>query len=282
MLIAQITDTHLVEKDQHYMNEPATKIHERLFRVVSFLNHLDPQPDLVLLTGDATDLGIAGAYQHLKELLEPLKAPLFVIPGNHDVRENMRAAFYDQPYMPLSGFIQYAIEEYPLRFIALDTLVEGVPYGQICEARLEWLRMKLEEEPAKPTLIFMHHPPAKTGTVLFDSINCRVAPEFESLIRSYKNIVGIVSGHYHHLCVTSFGSKSCFIAPSVAPVHYFATPFVDQVTALELEDPAVTLHQWHGGTVLTSHVKRIKEDYKRIDWEEIQRRVIKECIVTQS
>lgn len=271
MLIAQITDTHLVEKNQHYLNEPMTKIHERFFRVVSFINNLDPQPDLILLTGDATEGGSEGAYLQLKELLEPLRAPLFVIPGNRDRREEMRRAFYDQPYMPLSGFIHYAIEQYPLRLIALDTLVEGVPHGMICEQRLTWLEKTLEEEPAKPTLIFMHHPPAKTGTVTCDAINCQTPPEFETLIRSYKNIVGILTGHYHHLCITSFGSKSCLMAPSVAPVHYVVHPLDENITGLELEDPAVTLHQWHGGTVLTSHVKRIKQDYQRIDWEEIQK-----------
>lgn len=265
MLIAQITDTHLVGKGKHWQEEPSTKIHERLFRVISFINSLDPLPDLVLLTGDATDAGEPDAYLQLKELIEPLKVPLYVIPGNHDDREEMRRAFYDQPYMPLSGFIQYAIEEYPLRLLALDTLVANEPYGLICEERLAWLEKRLQEEPAKPTLLFLHHPPAKTGMALFDTMLCRTPPFFEALVREYKNVIGILAGHYHHLCVTSFGGKLCFIAPSVAPVHYFATPSDTYVTALELEDPAVTLHQWHGGTILTSHVRRLKSDYHRIN-----------------
>jgi hypothetical protein len=117
----------------------------------------------------------------------------------------------------------------------------------------------------------MHHPPAKTGTKLFDSITCLFSPQFEQLISKQNNLLGIVAGHYHHLCVTTFGGKSCFMAPSVAPTHYFANPQDDDdVTALELEDPAITLHKWHGKNVMTSHVLRLKEHHNRINWKAIK------------
>jgi Icc protein len=264
MLIAHITDTHIVDKGDHYLSEPSTQVAERLAKAISYLNDLNPLPDAVLLTGDVTDHGSPAAYSRFKELIAFLRPPLYIMPGNHDRRENMRAALSEYPYIPATGFIHYAIEEYPLRLICLDTLVEGEDYGLICQERLAWLKKTLEEEPAKPTLVFMHHPPVKTGTKLFDEIICMVPQEFEDLIREFKNILGILSGHYHHLCISSFGGKPCLIAPSVAPIHYFPTPHTDQVI-LELEDPAVVLHQWQGGTILTTHLHRIKEDYKRVD-----------------
>ncbi len=125
----------------------------------------------------------------------------------------------------------------------------------------------------------MHHPPIKTGFKLFDNIICSAPPKFEMLMREHKNLLGIISGHYHHLCMSSFGGKPCFIAPSVAPVHHIAHPDDDCVTALELEDPAITLHLYQEGNPLLSHVKRIKEKYDRIDWKIIkQRRVAQELI----
>ena len=51
--------------------------------------------------------------------------PVFVIPGNHDAREPLRAAFGGDGYLPADGFLQYAIEDYPLRLVALDTLIPG-------------------------------------------------------------------------------------------------------------------------------------------------------------
>jgi hypothetical protein len=42
MLIAQITDSHIVAKGEHWLNEPSTKTSERLRKVVNYLNQLNP------------------------------------------------------------------------------------------------------------------------------------------------------------------------------------------------------------------------------------------------
>lgn len=270
MLIAQITDLHIVEKDKHWLSEPATEVSKRLARTISYLNGLNPRPDVVLLTGDATEDGKEASYFHLIELLKPLKIPFYAIPGNHDRREAMRSAFKNLPFMPSKGFIHYAVDDYPIRFIGLDTLVEGEDFGCLCDERFSWLDETLKQDTKKPTLLFMHHPPIQIGMELFDQMKCKAPKAFETLISKQTNIMGIVTGHYHHLCVSTFGNKLCFLAPSVAPVHYFAGPKDLHVTALELEDPGVTLHSWLGENTLVSHVVRIKDDYRRIDWARIK------------
>jgi Icc protein len=269
MLIAQISDTHIVEKNTHWLSEPATETHERLSRVITYINELTRQPDLVLLTGDVTDAGTEQAYAHLTELLKPLKPPCYLIPGNHDRREAFRKAFADQPYLPKKGFLHYVIEEFPIRLIGLDTLAEGYSYGEICEERFHWLeRVLLTSQ--RPTLIFMHHPPVKIGIKIFDQVRCVAPAGFEQLIASQPHLIGIITGHYHHTCVSSFGGKICFLAPSTAPVHYFSHPETESVSALELEEPALTLHRWLDGKSLASQVYRIKQDFLRIDWSKIE------------
>jgi len=171
MLIAQITDTHIVAKGEHWLNEPSTKTSERLRKVVNYLNQLSPLPDVVLFTGDASDTGTKASYHHLRELLEPLQAPFFIIPGNHDCREELIQAFSGCVYMPKEGFIQYVINDFPVSLIGLDTHVSGKDSGNICEQRFSWLKMAMRTN-NKPVLIFMHHPPTKIGHKLFDSINC--------------------------------------------------------------------------------------------------------------
>lgn len=271
MLIAQITDTHIVEKDRHWLSEPLTETNERLIRVVAHLNQMNPQPDVVILTGDASDTGTEAAYTHLKELLSRLKIPVYVIPGNHDCREEMRKAFTS--YMPSKGFLHYVIDNYPIRLICLDTHVEGKDHGYICEERSAWLEKTLQKGSEKPTLIFMHHPLSKVGHKLFDNMLCFTPPHFKQIMSKQHQLLGFISGHYHHLCTTSYAGKPCFIAPSVAPVHYFAHSQDDDVAALELEDPAITLHQWFGEDAITSHVIRIKKHHQRIDWKLIKSRI---------
>lgn len=271
MLIAQITDTHIVKEGDHWLNEPATATSARLTKAVSHINALTPLPDVVLLTGDASDTGSEAAYFHLKELLKPLKPPVYIIPGNHDQRETLRQAFKDQSYMPKEGFIQYVVDGYPVTLIGLDTLIEGKDSGILCEERFLWLKKEMEKD-GKPKIVFMHHPPAKTGYRLFDSILCQVPDGFEEYIRGRKELVTVLSGHFHHFCLSSYGNKPCFIAPSVAPVHYFANPQDDFVTALEIKEPAITLHQWHEGNFLTSHIVYLKDEYQRIDWLSIKKK----------
>jgi 3',5'-cyclic-AMP phosphodiesterase len=167
--------------------------------------------------------------------------------------------------MPKLGFLHYAIEDFSIRLIGLDTLVEGEDYGQFCEQRLSWLEKTLESAHKKATLIFMHHPPIKVGAKAFDTkYTCYSVPGFEDLIRKDDSVLGIVAGHYHHLCASAFGGKSCFVAPSLAPTHYFAHPDDDDPTALELDDPAITLHKWLGDNAVSTHVVRIKPSYRRI------------------
>ena len=266
MLIAQISDLHIVEKDRDWLLQPSTDIKNRVLKTIAHLNELSPRPDVVILSGDATDDGSPLAYLHLKELIANLQIPLLVVPGNHDRRESMREALAHHAYIPAQGFIQYVIDDYPVRLVGLDTLVEGKTHGNLSESQVSWLADVLRSNPEKPTLIFMHHPPVKIGMRLFDQMYCHAPASFEKLIRESENVIGIVTGHYHHLCVSSFGGKLCFLAPSVAPVHHFAHPDHEYVSAIELEDPGITLHRWQGGNSIASHVVRLKETRERIDW----------------
>jgi len=60
LLIAQITDLHVVGKNQLCQGRVAT--HAQLQEAVAHINGLDPCPDAVLATGDLTDHGIAEEY----------------------------------------------------------------------------------------------------------------------------------------------------------------------------------------------------------------------------
>ncbi len=80
------------------------------------------------------------------------------------------AEFRDHAYLPRPGVpIRYAVEQFPVRLLGLDTLVPGADGGALDAAQLEWLEAQLAAAPGRPTLIFLHHPPVKTGEVSCDS-----------------------------------------------------------------------------------------------------------------
>lgn len=264
MIIAQISDTHIVPKGQHWKSLPETNVADRLRLIVENINHLNPKPDIVIHTGDAIDDGGHEGYEHLKELLEPLTMPYYIIPGNHDDRKAMREAFQHTSYMPSQGLINYVVDDYDIRMVALDSVIPEAPEGLLVETHVSWLQQVLNQDKMKPTLVFMHHPLIKSGQKLLDKVRCYVPDHFESFIASYPNIIGILSGHYHKSCAAIYGKTLCFVGPSSAPVHYFEKASDDDTRVLELVRPSFVLHKWLDGKHLVSEVVQTLQPENRL------------------
>ncbi|WP_417244470.1 metallophosphoesterase, partial [Celeribacter sp.] len=94
MKIIHITDTHLMPAGETlYGLDPSA----RLKRVLDDVVQSQADADLVVLTGDLTQDGNPLAYAQLGKLLADLPMPVRLLLGNHDARENFRAAFPAHP-----------------------------------------------------------------------------------------------------------------------------------------------------------------------------------------
>jgi 3',5'-cyclic AMP phosphodiesterase CpdA len=254
MLVAQVTDPHIKQEGRLAYKKIDTAAN--LAACVKHLLELNEKPDVVLMTGDLTDFGRPEEYALLRQLLAPLDMPLFVIPGNHDNRENFRNAFNDHDYLPHDGeFLHYAIENYPLRMIGLDTTIPGKPGGVMCSRRLSWLSGQLAAQPDKPTILFMHHPPIETGIRHMDVQNCGNAEAFGELLEQHPQVTQVLCGHVHRPVHTQWHGVTVTIAPSSS--HYVALDTQENAPAdWVLEPPSVQLHRWQD-TRLTSHLSFI-------------------------
>lgn len=248
MLIAQVTDPHIKSVGRLAYRQVDTAAN--LARCIHHLLSLEQQPDVVLMTGDLTDFGREDEYRLLRELIEPLGMPMYVIPGNHDERENFRAAFRDHPYLPANGDLNYVIDDYPVRMIGLDTTIAGQPGGEMNAARLEWLDARLAAAPQAPTLLFMHHPPILTGIEHMDVQNCANAEGLGELLRGHPQVFRILCGHVHRPIHTLWNGIEVSIAPSAS--HYVALDLgEDPERNFYLEPPSVHLHHWQAGCLVT-------------------------------
>ncbi|WIX32458.1 phosphodiesterase [Salinicola sp. JS01] len=252
MLIAQITDLHLRRPGQKAYRVVETDRY--LAPAVAALNALEPRPDVVLISGDLTDFGRPEEYATLAEQLAPLAIPWYLIPGNHDDRQALRAAFPTHDYLggPNQAFIQYVVERFPLRLIGLDTLVPGESRGELCTERLDWLADRLAEQPERPTLIFMHHPPFATGIGHMDAIGLSGRDALAALVRTYPNVERIVCGHVHRTLFQRFAGTLASCCPSTA--HQVALDLRDDGdSAFVLEPPGYHLHLWRDEVLTTHH-----------------------------
>jgi 3',5'-cyclic AMP phosphodiesterase CpdA len=255
MLIAQITDMHLKGEGELLFGRVDTT--GFLERAVAHVNALDPRPDVVLATGDLVNDGGPEQYANLRRVLSALKMPVYLIPGNHDARDAMRAGFPEHRYLPADGFLQYTVEGLPVRLIALDTLVPGKGSGELCDVRLAWLEARLGESD-RPTLIFMHHPPFECGITVMDEQHglTEGGERLSELVRRHPNVERVMCGHVHRPIQVRWAGTVASIAPSTA---HQATLDLRPGAALsmKMEPPGIALHQWRDGTGLITHVSYV-------------------------
>jgi Icc protein len=257
MLIAQISDLHIQQAGKHSQLIQAER---HLAACVDTLNGLSPRPDLVVITGDLTEHGRAEEYQMLKPLLEQLDIPFLLIPGNHDSPAELRRAFPEHGYLDSGfAFMQYTVDTWPLRIVALDTTVPRSSAGELCEQRLAWLADTLAQAPDRPTVILMHHPPFETGIKLMDDLGLLEGREaFAEVIAPYRNIERILCGHLHRTIVCRVGGTVASTCPGTA--HQIALDLNNDAHDLSFnfEPPGYQLH-WLGPQGLVTHHALIGE-----------------------
>src|SRR5258708_28806331 len=161
MLLAQISDLHVRPTGERYKD--AVDSNRMFADAVEHLNRLDPQPDLVLITGDLVDEGLQAEDDSLRALLGGLELPYLLMPGNHDDRERLALSFSEHSYLPANGPKHYVIDQFPVRIVALDTTVPGDHHGEVEEAGLAWAPAEPPGPPTAPPPALSRHPPRASG-----------------------------------------------------------------------------------------------------------------------
>jgi 3',5'-cyclic-AMP phosphodiesterase len=255
MLIAQISDMHIkVGRRKAYQKVDTSAMLERC---VERLNSLSLKPDVVIATGDLVDYGSVDEYRLLRELLSPIKQPLYLIPGNHDERLAMQEVFSDHAYLfEHEDFVLYTQPLGQLQLVGIDTVVTGKGSGLLCSARLDWLDNVLSEW-QKPTIIAMHHPPFDTGIAHMDFVGLDGRTGFEAIVRKHPHVERIICGHLHRSIQARIGNTVASTCPSTA--HQVTLDLAPQAPdCFSLEPPAFALHLWSNGK-LVSHMQLIDQ-----------------------
>ena len=256
MLIAQITDLHVRPRGKLAYRRVDTNA--MLEAAVAELQRLPQQPDVVLATGDLTDCGLLEEYETLREILSPLLAPVYLVPGNHDRRENLRLIFEGEGYLPRNDrFLRYVVEDHPVRLIGLDSVTPGAGHGEMCGERLAWLESRLEEARDRPTVLFMHHPPFPTGLRHMDAINCRNGEAMADIVARHPNVERVLCGHHHRPIQLRWAGTLGSVAPSTA--HQVVFDLHDEEGAFRMEPPAFQLHLWSEDAGVISHTAYVGE-----------------------
>jgi len=240
MIIAQISDTHIA------LDTPDAAQRMRDFElVIADINELDPIPDVIVHTGDIVHNGDPQEYALALASLARAQPPVYVLAGNKDNRANLRNAFSRCGYLGSQcDFIAYAIDRFPVRLIALDTLSSGSNKGDFCPKRVRHLIDLVDAETTKPIAVFTHHPPFEV-TVGPEALHFETANAMAELRRALQysgRVVGIFSGHVHRATAGHVGCIPATVMQCIATTlrkgEYPASMKARPVYDLHRFDPA--------------------------------------------
>lgn len=252
MLIAQISDCHIVERGALFADrvDSAAGLRE----AVAAIGRLDRRPDLVLATGDLVNDGTTAQYDHLMDLIADLDMPVIPVVGNHDDRSELRRRFADTlPSGDPDSPIAFTVDTYSLRIIVLDTTIPGRHDGRLGGDQLEWLDARLGEQPDRPTLVVQHHPPFDSGIKWMDDESGFADIETErAVLARHHHVEGIVAGHLHRSITRRFANTVALTCPSTAAA--LDLDLTTTVVGYSMEPTGFLLHDWRPGVGMSTHV----------------------------
>lgn len=214
MIIAHISDTHIA------LDTPDAGRRIRDFEnTIADINALDPAPDVIVHSGDIVHNGRPDEYAKAASILKAARAPVYVLPGNKDNRENLRRAFSGQGYLtPDAPFIDYTVEDYPVRLIALDTLSTSSNKGEFGPDRLDRMNKLIGAETKKPIAVFTHHPPFEVlvGPDRINFVTPEAMSELRSALQQSGRVAAVFSGHVHRATSGHVGKIPATVVPCIA------------------------------------------------------------------
>jgi 3',5'-cyclic AMP phosphodiesterase CpdA len=213
--IAQISDTHLGEKH-------SPRAAEQLRQAVEMINAR--HPDAVILSGDIGES--PEEREQAKTILKVLTAPLYYVPGNHDIGDTNSLARYRQQFGP--DYYRFQVKY--VEVLVLDsqllgnyqkydspTLLPMLPgIKPEAEKMLDWLGA--QPKPAKgDVLIAVQHIPLYLDAG-FPAVRpyWTINPPYdrrEAWLLRRLGVKHLLAGHWHTARVFKHGDLTIHIAP---------------------------------------------------------------------
>lgn len=172
------------------------------------LEHLEQQKlDFLLLPGDLTQHGEPDNHAWLEKRLSQLPFPVYVVPGNHDIK----SALTDFPhYYRKFGYnnpeqLYYTCEVLPgVRLIGLNSNFfdeQGQQVGRLDSTQMEWLNSVLAAAADELVLVMVHHNvvehlPNQSHHQLARRYMLENAPELLQLLGNF-GVQLVFTGHLH-------------------------------------------------------------------------------------
>lgn len=167
------------------------------------------KPDLVVLSGDFTQVGSESEFRAAREFIARITAPVFTIPGNHDIpRFNTWQRFFDpmKRYREFIAPMQDVVHEDSDCFmVGINTARPVLPHwnwanGMISQAQVQFVENQFRHADNEKVRIFVcHHPLINVKGAPIDTVVWGSTDLLQVLDKQQVDIV--LTGHIHHASI---------------------------------------------------------------------------------
>lgn len=195
----QISDSHI---GFHQKANP--DVAGTLQAAVETINALPQQPKFVIHTGDVTHLSKPDQFGTAKDILGQLRAPLLVLPGEHDFIGKDYNSFFQAFPAPKGGKRWFSWDQDGTHFIALINVFDFEKMGLLGNDQLAWLQRDLAAQRTSTPLVVFTHAPLYA---LFPSWGWTTEDGTKAiaLLRRFDNVT-VLSGHIHQVVTHQEGN----------------------------------------------------------------------------
>ena len=215
--------TFAVLTDAHLFDIPDHKFDAQLAHGVNQVNAMNPAPDFVLYAGDLGQTGKEAELVKGKRILDQLKMPYRIIPGEHDYYLDM-----GKTWRGMFGAEHWSFNHKGVHFIGMNSILvkdfwtmkqlspkERMDYMEMLECsqcglwgvqeeQLSWLEKDVKDlSPHTPVIIMTHSPLwdyyPRWNFQTFD------APQIRNILRKFDKVMAI-HGHVHQVVYNQIGN----------------------------------------------------------------------------
>ena len=152
----QISDSHIGFNKDANPDVTAT-----LRAAIAKIHALPQAPSFVLHTGDLTHLSKPEEFDTLQQELSGIGAPVFYVPGEHDVLNDNGKSYLERFGKNTKGAGWYSFDQAGVHFIGLVNVVDlkAGGMGALGAEQLEWLETDVKRlKSSTPIVVFAHIP----------------------------------------------------------------------------------------------------------------------------
>lgn len=171
------------------------------------------KPDLVVLSGDFTQIGSRNEFILAKDFIGRITAPVFCVPGNHDIPRYHPWVRFTDPMKRYRDYIQpmqdTVYEDDSLFVVGINTARAALPHwnwanGMISQEQVEFVyRQFCNAPPHKARLFVCHHPLVNVKDSPIDTVVWG-STDMMGVLQD-QNVDIVLTGHIHHASVLDYG-----------------------------------------------------------------------------